>query len=171
MKQLPILIFAFLLAAAAAGGYLFMLLTIQTAVDDIASARADSQTAEEQDTLAQTANVFISDTAPVRSELGTFVTTDAGFVSAIEMMESAGKREKVDVTIGSVNVKKIDAKSHELAAVILSGKGSFSNLAAFASALESLPLASRVVSVGLEASADNTWFGTFSLEFVKRKSP
>lgn len=171
MKQLPILILALLLAIAAIGGYVFMLTTIQTAVDEIASARADSQSAEERETLAQTANIFMTDTAPARSELDTFVTTDAEFVSAIDMLESAGKREKVDVTIGSVSVKKTAAKAHEAATVILSAKGSFAGLAAFASAVESLPLASRVTSVSLEASTDNSWFGTFSLEFLKRKSP
>jgi hypothetical protein len=170
MKQLPVLIFALLLAIGAIGGYVFMLNSIQTAVDGIAVARADSEAATEREKLAQTANVFIAETVESRSELDTFVTKDANFVSAIEMMESAGKREKVEVEIGSVSVKKIDAKSHEVAAVILSAKGSFANLAAFASALESLPLSSRVVSVSLEASGENSWFAAFTLEFVKRKS-
>ncbi len=171
MKQLPVLIFAFLIAVGAVGGYLFMLSSIQTAVDGIAVARAESEAAEERGKLAQTANVFMSETAASRSELDRFVTKDADFVSAIEMIEASGKREKVEVVIGSVSVKKIpDAKSHEIAVIILSAKGSFAGLAAFASALESLPLSSRVVSMSLEASGENSWFAAFSLEFVKRKS-
>lgn len=170
MKQLPVLIFAVLIALAAGGGYVFMLTSIQTAVDGIAVARAESQTAEDRERLAQTANVFIQDTAIARDELNTYVTTDADFVSAIETLENAGKREKVEVTIGSVSVKKITAKAHEVATVILSAKGSFSALTAFASALESLPLVSRVGTLSLESSADSGWFGTFSVDFVKRKS-
>ena len=149
MKQLPVLIFSLLLALAAIGGYFFMLDSIQTAVDGIAIARADSRSAEERGKLAQTANVFMSETIATRSELGTFVTGDADFVSAIEMIEAAGKREKIEVVIGSVNVKKIDAKTHEIATIILSAKGSFAGLVAFASALESLPLSSRGGSIFL----------------------
>lgn len=170
MKQLPILILTILIALGASGGYVFMLQTIQTAIDGIAVARAESKTAEEREKLAQTANVFISENALARAEADTYVTSDAEFVSVIEMIEAAGKREKVSVTIGSVNVKKITAKSHDGATMVLSAKGSFAGLAAFASALESIPFASRVTSASLEASTDNSWFGAFTLEFVKRKS-
>ena len=44
-------------------------------------------------------------------------------------------------------------------------------LAAFATDLESLPHVSRLSSAALEASGAGSWFATFTVDFVKEKTP
>jgi glutamine synthetase adenylyltransferase len=170
MKHILILVVGVLFAAAAAGGYWFMYQNIAHGVNGIAEARADADAASGRERFQRAASAFLSDTAREREELNTFVVQDADFVAAVETIEAAAKREKITTTVGSVAVDSKLRQFHEVITMTVSARGPFEGVTAFAAALESLPFASRVQSLSIEASAEKTWFLTASLEFIKRKA-
>ncbi|MBX9765327.1 hypothetical protein K2X83_01665 [Patescibacteria group bacterium] len=169
MKHLGYLIMGLLLLAAAMAGYWFMHTTISRGVDEIAGARAEAEAASGREQFARAAGAFLSDTALEREELNTFVVQDEDFVAAIETIEASAKREKITVTVGSVEVNTQKNQFHEVITMTVSARGPFAALTAFAASLESLPFASRVLSLSLEESAERAWFLNASLEFIKRK--
>jgi hypothetical protein len=169
MKQLPLLILAFVLFSAAAFGYWYLNTEIGKYAALIAASQTNNQSASAREAFNRSANEFLFETSSVRAEASAFVAQDADFVSVIETVEAAARREGVAVEVGSVNVSAGGLKSHELVALTLSAKGGFTDVVAFVSALEALPFASRVNAVSLELS-EKGWFARATLEFVKRKS-
>lgn len=170
MKHFIYLIVALLFLAASAGGYWFMHDTITRGVNEIAKARAEADAASGREQFSRAAASFLSDTALEREELNTFVVQDEDFVAAIETIEASAKREKVAVTVASVEVNSKTQQFHEVITMTVSARGPFAGLATFAGSLESLPFASRVLALSLEETADKAWFLTASVEFIKRKA-
>ena len=168
MKHLFPLIIGILFVAAAAAGYWFMHRNISQGVDEIAAARAEADAAGGREQFARAAGAFLSDTAIEREELNTFVVQDEDFVAAIETIEASAKREKVTATVASVNVNSKTNQFHEVITMTVSARGSFAALTAFAASLESLPFASRVLTLSLEETAERVWFLNTSVEFIKR---
>lgn len=169
MKNILPLILAVLVLVAALAGYWYLLSAVRSAMDVGATARAEGSAAEEREKFARTAETFLAGLSAEQTELETLVARDEDFVSVIEMVEATALREGVKATIGSVSVEKQGAQFHETVSVSASARGSFKNVASFISALETLPFASRVVAVNLETSTDESWFGTVTIEIVKRK--
>ena len=170
MKHIVFLIISLAIFAAAVGGYWFMHQNISSGVNQIAAARAEADAANGREQFARAASSFLSDTSLEREELETFVVQDADVVAAIETIEASAKREKITASVSSVNVNSKGQQFHEIVTMTVSARGSFAALNAFAASLESLPFASRVLSLTLEESAERSWFLTASLEFVKRKA-
>ncbi|MBY0539609.1 hypothetical protein K2P56_04240 [Patescibacteria group bacterium] len=170
MKHLIFLVISVIIFLAAVGGYWFMLQNISLGVNQIAAARAEADAANGREQFARAASSFLSDTSLEREELETFVVQDADVVAAIETIEASAKREKITASVSSVNVNTKGQQFHEIVTMTVSARGSFAALNAFASSLESLPFASRILSLSLEESAERSWFLSASLEFVKRKA-
>jgi hypothetical protein len=170
MKHIVFLIIAGVIFLTAVGGYWFMLQNISVGVNQIAAARSEAEAANGREQFARAASSFLSDTALEREELETFVVQDADVVAAIETIEASAKREKITASVSSVNVNGKGQQFHEIVTMTVSARGSFAALNAFAASLESLPFASRVLSLSLEESAERSWFLSANVEFVKRKS-
>lgn len=151
--------------------YVFLCAEISRTVSVAAAARANASGAGQQELFQQSVQSFVNDTAVQRAELATFIAKDTDIVSLIDTIDNAAKREKVSVTIGAVNVVAGSWQHHEPLEVTLSAQGSFAQLAAFATDLESLPMASRLLSMNAEASENHLWFDTFVVQFVKEKAP
>ncbi|HEY4473790.1 MAG TPA: hypothetical protein VI957_01340, partial [Candidatus Paceibacterota bacterium] len=94
---------------------------------------------------------------------------DDDIVAVIETIELAAKREKVELSIASVDVETGAWKRHEPVRAVMTAAGSFASLAAFATALETLPRIARVEKFGME-TVGKELFGTFEISFVKEKT-
>jgi hypothetical protein len=139
---------------------------ITTAVSD----REQGAAAGQEENASQLVQSFVSQTAPERTELESFVATDASVVSVIQEIEAAAAREGVKVTIGAISVVPDTSwRFHESLNIAVSSTGSFAGVTAFATALESLPHASHVAKMDFEATAKE-WYGTFTLDFLKEKT-
>ncbi len=169
MKNIVGAVIGLLFALGAIGGYAYLIYEVHTAMNTGATARAEGVAAEEQDRFASTAQTLLAGLAVEQVELETYVAKDADFVAVIEAIEGAAAREGVKASIGSVNVIAGSSQFHETVTVTASSRGTFKNITSFISALGTLPLASRVSAVALEASGDNSWFATVTLEVLKRK--
>ena len=156
---------ALLIAAVAA--FCFLTYEINRHIASTAQGKANLASLSGEQTYEQTVSSFLNDTAAPQAALASFVVSDSDVVSVIDTIEAAAKREKVAVTVDSVSVGQTTWKYHEPLDISLSAQGSFAALAAFATDLESLPQASRLVSVHAEASDGKVWFETFKMEFVK----
>ncbi|MES2014655.1 MAG: hypothetical protein V4437_02465 [Patescibacteria group bacterium] len=170
MKKFTTLIVSLLLLGVAITLFVFLVTRITTFTTVIAKAKESSAAADMRDTALQNASALIADTAPARAELATFIVQNSDSIRIIDAVESAAKREKVTATIGSVTVLPTKWQYHEPVQVIVSARGSFATLARFAAALEALPEASRIENISLEASTNHSWFGRFTIDFVKEKS-
>ncbi len=168
-RFMPLLVSVIVLVAAIAG-YVFLSVQIRQAASAASAATENVSATGKQESFQRSIWAFMQDTERERAELATFVAKDNDIVTLIETIENAAKREKVSATIGSVSVSAVDWKYHEPLEVSLSAQGSFAALAAFATDLESLPQASRLSRMTVEASDKNLWFGTFTVEFVKEKT-
>jgi len=169
MKHLIGIILALILFVAAVGGYVYLHQEVRASMDAEATARAEGAAAEERERHARAARSFLSGVAAEQTELATYVATDADFLAVIETIEAAARREKVTLAIGSVSVGEEESKYHEQVAVVLSAEGTFANVARFASALETLPFASKLVSASFEKATGKSWFLKARILFVKRK--
>ena len=169
MKHVFPLIISILLLFAAIGGYWYMTFAISNAIGTIADAKGSIESTREREQMTRTASSFLAETAAERAELDTFIAQNADFVAVIESIEGAAAREKVSATVDSVNVSKTSQKYHEIVAVSVSARGSFGGVLSFASALETLPFASRVTSLSLDSTGGTGWYLQASMEFVKRK--
>lgn len=169
MKYIFPVLAALLFLSAAVGGYWYVHTMMRVSMDAEATARAEGAQAEEREKFARTARTFLDGIRAERTELSSYVATDADFVAIIETIEAAALRERVSVSVGSVSVQPESSKFHERVALELSATGSFANITMFASALETLPFASRVTSVALEQSLDRTWFSRITMDVLKRK--
>ena len=170
MKHLVAPILSCIVLAVAIIGFAFVMLQIGTFGTTIAKAKESERIASLRDQALQSASAFLNDTASDRAELENFVVKNSNSVSFITAIEDAGLREKVIANIGSINLPSTEWKYHEPVQVVVTARGSFAALSQFATALESLPVGSRLLTMSIEASANHTWFGTFTLDFVKEKS-
>lgn len=171
MRKFTALILGLLFLAATIAGYAFVHARISGFVATIAKAKETAFSTDARDQALRRADALITETAAGRAELETFVVPDSDSVRLIDAVEAAAKREGVTVTIGSVAVLPASWTYHEPVRVTLSARGSLSALSRFASALETLPEASRLVTASFEASADRQWFATIVIDFIKEKSP
>jgi hypothetical protein len=159
-------VFAF---AASLGAHFFVLSAIEAKVSEASKAKAEVLSSSQSDTYAQNVESFLSANAAAEDGIASFTATDAGVVGLIQKIDDAAKESHVSVSIDSVNVGAAAWNYHEPLTVSLSAKGSFQALVAFTSRLESLPDASRLVSVHAEASEGKSWFESVKLEFLKTK--
>lgn len=152
------------------GAYGFMYTNIAAGVERTEQALSRTQSLSERDAVVRSQQVFLEDTAELRAELERFVANDQQVIEIIEIVEDTAAEERVELSISTVNtVAQSDWQSHEGVEVQFSATGSFSRMMRFISALESLPIGSRLEQATLEASVDGDWFGTFSVMFVKIK--
>ena len=160
---------ALLFCAAAVMGYAFVLGEISFSLSTIATMRGQVAAVERQETHVRTAELFTAETGALQGELDGFIAHDDDIVAVIETIELAAKREKVELSIASVDVETGAWKRHEPVRAVMTAAGSFASLAAFATALETLPRIARVEKFGME-TVGKVWFGTFEISFVKEKT-
>jgi len=171
MKNTATLILAVVSFLAAFGGYAFLMTRINTSIDSIAAAKINIDSIGKREGLAKAARIFLADTEDDRQALAQFVLDDQRIIEIIETIENTARREKVDASISSVTIQEEKTwNSHELARIAINGEGKYPSLAAFASALETLPFAARLESASFESRAKGTWFGSYTVVAVKEKS-
>jgi hypothetical protein len=160
-----------LILVASAGLFLYLNQSIMSSLSSLATAEEKAATMDKRDAIGRSQQIFLNETVESRTELATFVAHDSDIVHVIETIEAAGRREKVLVTIGSVVVDQKQAwNQHEVVRITMSGKGTFPALGAFATALETFPIASKLESFSVEPSGKNLWFGEYTLALVKEKA-
>lgn len=158
------------LCGVVAVGYVFVLGEIYASLSTIATADAQVVAVERQEAEARAAQLFTSDTSSLQSELDAFVAHDTDIVAVIDSIEATAKREKITLAIAAVAVgSQSKWKRHEPVNVTMTANGSFSVLAAFITALETLPRAARVENFAIETIGTG-WFGTLQISFVKEKT-
>ncbi|MES2134696.1 MAG: hypothetical protein V4449_00430 [Patescibacteria group bacterium] len=160
-----------MLLCVATSGYVFVHVRISGFVATIAKAKEVSFSTDTRDLALRRAGTILAETTSRREELATFVVSDSNSLRIIEAVEATAKRENVKTTIGSVSVLSTTLTYHEPVRVTLSAQGSLGDLVRFASALETLPEASRLVTMSFQVSDNHLWFGTFVIDFIKEKSP
>lgn len=171
MKKFTTLIVAFIFLTVALACFVFMQVRISGFVATLAEARESSFSTEARDQALRRADALIAQTASSNAELAGFVVPDSNSVRIIEAIENTAKRERVTATIGSVSVMPASWTYHEPVRVTFSVRGSLAAITRFASLLETLPEASRLVSASFEVSDNNAWFATFVVDFIKEKNP
>jgi hypothetical protein len=169
MNRFAPLIVGVLIFAAALGAHFFILSAIDARVGEASKAKAGVISLSQGDTYAQNVESFLAANAAAEDGIAAFTTTDVGIVGLIQEIDDAAKESHVSVSIDSVNVGAAAWNYHEPLTVSLSAKGPFQALVAFTTKLESLPDASRLISVHAEASEGKSWFETVKLEFLKTK--
>ncbi len=171
MKNIVIMTIVLVLAVGAMGLYGYLLNGVMGYLAAIATIRDQASTAGQREVIRRAQEAFVADTAASQEEVGALVTRDSDIVHVIETIEAAGRREKVLVAIGSVQIEPITSmQHHELVRVTMSARGTFASLGAFTTALETFPIASKLNSVDMETAANNLWFGTYTLSLVKEKA-
>ncbi|MBI3573565.1 hypothetical protein HY090_00760 [Candidatus Kaiserbacteria bacterium] len=171
MKRFIPLFIPTLFLAAAIGAYVFLSFRINEAAAHWAAARASAQALGQEGQFQKSVGALLKDTQFQRSELASFVATDSTLASLTQMIKEAAKREKISVAIGAISPAPSDWKYHEPLTVSLSARGSLAAIAAFATDLESLPVASHLSVMSLEVSDNRTWLASFTVDFVKEKPP
>lgn len=171
MKKFTTLLIAFACLAAAVACYVFVNIQISGFIGTLAKAKESSFSTDARDQALRRADALIAQTASSNAELATFVVPDSDSVRLIEAVEDTAKRERVSATIGSVSVVSSNWTYHEPVRVTFSVRGSLAAITRFASALETRPEASRLVSASLEAADSGAWFATFVIDFIKEKTP
>ncbi len=171
MKKFTPLLIGLILLVGALGCYVYLSMRISGFVTTIGKAKESSFSSDARDQALRRADVLIAETASSNTELATFIVPDSDSVRLIDAIEATAKREGVQATIGSVSVLPASWTYHEPVRVIFSARGSLGALSHFASAIETLPEASRLVTASFEASDNKMWFATFAVDFIKEKTP
>lgn len=169
MKHYISLAVALLIFLGACAGYGYLWLQVSDTADRLASTSAEGTQALAREDFTRAAETTLANLADQRRTFSAYVASDANFVSVINLIEAAGRREKADTTIGSVSVVTGGGTYNDLVTVSLSAEGPFTNVAAFLASLETLPFASRVDEISMQASGDKTWFATARLTVIKKK--
>lgn len=171
MKHFIPLIVAVLIFAAACGGYWYLWSQVSGMQENLATLAAQGTQAQAIEDTTRASESALANLESERQTFSAYVASDTDFVSVINLIEAAGRREKAAVTIGSVAVVDGAGGAYsDLVAVSLSAEGSFADVAAFLASLETLPFASRVENISMQASADKSWFATVKLSVLKKKS-
>lgn len=164
----PSIVILILIALSVGYGVLYMRLA-----DGIAraeSALARSNTLAKRDALVRSQELFLNQNTEMREAVNALVITNDTVVYAIERIEQTAQRANVALTISAVNaVSETSWEHHEHLDIQFSASGTFARMQQFIAALESLPEAARVEEVSLEVGDSGTWFGTFTVTFVKTK--
>ncbi len=149
--------------------YVFLVEDIASSMTAIAAAKESALQVGAEADIAHGTDIFMADTAAEQTELETFVVKDSESVRIVNAIDDAATRAHVTPTIGSVSVLPTSWQYHEPVEVVVSAKGSAAALTSFATLLQSLPEASELKTMSLEASTNNSWFGKFIVDFVKEK--
>ncbi len=156
------------LLLAAAGGFWYFTIVIQGTAHDIEELRSTIKTLESRDEFVRVAERFLSDTRAEREFLQQFIAQSDDAVTTLALVEGVARRARVTAAISSATVSDSGDIHHDRLVVVVAARGTFSAQVAFITALESLPRASFVEKVELEA-ADSGWFGTYTISFARSK--
>ncbi len=170
MKHLAGLLFSILILAAAITLYTVLALRITGNDERITAAKDAAATLDVEEHALAAQSGFIAGTSGERAALASYVIAANDALRIIDILDATAASAGVHPTIGAINTEATDWKYHDDIEVTVSTKGSYAQVARFAAGLETLPVASALVSANLQASADNSWFGTFIVDFVKEKS-
>jgi hypothetical protein len=170
MKNFTIPLLTVLLLIATVAGYGYALVKIQSFVASIAEARGSARMTGAEDEAGKQISTFLTAVAADSGYLENFVVKDAESLRIIEAVEDAAKIAKVDTSITSVSVIPSEWKYHDRIRIVVSGRASFQALSKLVAALEGIPEASRIENISMESAANRTWFGTFTVDFVKEKA-
>ncbi|MEK7063656.1 MAG: hypothetical protein AAB955_03130 [Patescibacteria group bacterium] len=162
----PVLALLVLLGALSGWGFLY--LDIMSSVDKVAVAEEELIALAQRDSFAKVAEAFVGETGTEQAAVAAFIIPAEATASAIELVEDASRKAKVDATVDSATIKDSGAQHHEQLDVVVIARGAFKDLVRFASLLEALPSAASVTSARFE-SADKGWLATYTISFVKRK--
>jgi len=162
---LPVL--SLVIALASFGGAYYIYTDIVTSAALIKESRDQVAAISARDTFVRTAAQFLAETAAERSAVHFFVIPQDGTAQAIELVEAAAKLAGVKASVGSASLASQGAH-HERIDMSVTAEGTFAGLARFGTVLESLPRASSLKAVTLDAT-DKGWYGLYTVTFVKQK--
>lgn len=164
----PIGALVFLCLAVA--GFVYLYFDIHASASVISVAREEIATIAARDTYSKAAAQFLAQTSAERSAVLSFETAAEDTAGAIELIEEAARVAKVNATVSSATIVPLEEPHHERLDVVVSADGAFIAQARFGTVLESLPRGSYVKDMRIEAS-ERGWFGTYTISFIKLKSP
>lgn len=169
MKHIVRPIIAFTTLALALGAFILVTYQITSFTDTVRESYDKTTILNAREATVKGTEALIREVVEDKVTLGEFVIKDSEQVRLIEAVEGAARKENLKTSIGSIVVLASDWKYHDRVRVTVSTRGSFASLVSFGRTLESLPEASWMESASFEASANNTWFGTYIVDFVKEK--
>lgn len=170
MKQYTFSFISLGLFIISVGIFSFVWYDIQKNTAHISEVHSALSAVSERDESARSMEMFLEHVRPLKESLDAHVIGDDDVVAAIELIEQTARRDEVRLSLSAVTiVEEKEWAHHEGIEVTLSAVGPFARVVSFAAALESLPLASRVMRASLEASTGGNWFGSFTVFFVKEK--
>lgn len=168
MKQYTAPLISLIVLLVSGAVFSWMLISIHAANSTVKAIGSDVQAVQGKEEAARSMELFLDSIAPLRTSLETYVPQEEDVVVAIELIEATARRERVSLSLSSVNiVPKEEWVNHEGVSVKFSVIGSFTRVAAFAASLETLPLASKVESASFSATLDGEWFASFDMFFVQ----
>lgn len=171
MKKIGLLIAALLFLSVSSGAYAYVMYGVTAAIGEIAIAKGNVESVGKRSATTQAAERFLADTAVEYETLARYVVSDADVARPIEIIEETARRARVDIEVSSADTLEVpDWQSHDAVRVTFSAEGSYASLVHLASALETLPYAAALERMTLEATADS-WLATYSVLFVKEKTP
>lgn len=170
MKNITPLVLASIFFLVTIGVYGSALITIDGYVARISNALQDSQTLTDRDARARSIEALLTDTESLRMTLQSFVIKDEDIVSVIELLEDVSQEEDVSLSISSVSVSDVSGwNHHERININFSVDGTFADVTDFLATLEHIPFAVRLESGALGVSRGSSWFGSFTVMFIKEK--
>lgn len=170
MKHIISVAAAFILLLVSIGIYTFLLFQVDGYVMRMSSALRASESLTQRDATARSIEKFLNETNTERSALASYIVGKDDVVSVIELLENSARASRVALSISSVSVTDGGWQYHERIQVQFSVDGTFSNITDYVATLEALPYVVRIEQGTLGASADDNWFGSFVVSFVKDKS-
>lgn len=170
MKTYIALILAVLIGVSAFGGYLYFNGLVATSIATIGEVKGSVETLIRRDSLSRSAALFVAETATERAALDAFVISQPDIVTVIDEIESLPTRSLVAAIASVEEVAVPDWKNHGLIIMKISARGPFKDVVAYGDKLEHLPYGVRILNATFEAT-DDSWFGFYTVAFVKEITP
>lgn len=154
-KSLLAIAFVSVVVVALAYGYLYK--TIDISTENIAKTRADIQSEESLKSQSKSISSLFESTASNRAKVRASVVDSEKVVDLIVAVESLGSRSGSKVTIINITSQKNEVYMN------VSATGSWSSVMRTLVMAESLPYASAMDSLRLDASDKGVWSMNFKL--------
>ncbi len=170
MIRLTSLITAVVIFLMMLGAFIFINYEVRRSIAAIATARVDIVKEEARGADAQITKEFLDRTVAERTQVETYFIGVDGTADALSLVEQLARASKVEARVTAADITRTASAFHEELTVSLAIRGEFNNVLNLVTMLESLPRASYVRNVALEASAGGTWSGSVVVVFIKSRA-
>lgn len=169
-KTLP-LVASFIVFAAAVGAYTYLSVAVQGSVERATTAGVEASNLTAKDNALQSTGIALRDSKEFSDTLATFVSSGNDVVRGIELLESAGRKSKAKLSLGTAQITTSEGWAyHEAVALTFSAEGTFAQLLRLLSEVENLPHLVRLENVSLQKPGKKEeWTAHAAVIFVKEK--